>query len=65
LVQWFGVISGPVKTVHGARDSEQGRDDGASAARQSFREVNANNHGDRKKILWGVVVVVYIASCSV
>jgi hypothetical protein len=45
----------------------KGADDGASAARQSFREVNANNHGDRKKILWGVVVVVvvYIASCSV
>jgi hypothetical protein len=45
----------------------KGADDGASVARQSFREVNASNHGDRKKILWvvAVVVVVYIASLAV
>jgi hypothetical protein len=43
----------------------KGSDDGASVARQSFREVNASNHGDRKKILWVVVVVVYIASLAV
>jgi hypothetical protein len=46
----------------------KGADDGASVARQSFREVNASNHGDRKKILWVVavvVVVVYIASLAV